>query len=136
MPPFPVPFTLPWKWRHHGLLKCWYPTTSLHDVITQKTKTWLFLTYCLSSLESTKLVLQSDTKNRLLILWQQHCNMYQDNTGCRGTEQTLSEAHQHHVTTFWTRPLMVSLRWWICSYMKKCKHNLPAQLIAEALSLL
>jgi hypothetical protein len=27
-----------WRWRQHGPLKCWYPTTTLHDVTTQKTE--------------------------------------------------------------------------------------------------
>jgi len=31
-----------WRWRRqHGLPKCCYPMTSLHSVITQKTKTWI-----------------------------------------------------------------------------------------------
>jgi hypothetical protein len=29
-----------WRWRKHGLLKCRYPTTTVHDVTTQKTSTW------------------------------------------------------------------------------------------------
>jgi hypothetical protein len=29
-----------WRWRQHGPLKRWYPTTTLHDVTTQKTSTW------------------------------------------------------------------------------------------------
>jgi hypothetical protein len=33
-------FTLPWRWRQHEPLKCWYPTTTLHGVTTQKTSTW------------------------------------------------------------------------------------------------
>jgi len=28
-----------WRWRQHVPLKHWYPTTSLHGVITQKTVT-------------------------------------------------------------------------------------------------
>lgn len=32
-----------WKWRHHGPPKCWYPATSLHCLLTQKT-TWTFKT--------------------------------------------------------------------------------------------
>jgi hypothetical protein len=28
------------KMRQHGPLKCWYPTTTLHGVTTQKTSTW------------------------------------------------------------------------------------------------
>jgi len=38
--------SLPWRWRQHDL-KCWYPTTSLHSVITQKTTTWICRTYTL-----------------------------------------------------------------------------------------
>jgi hypothetical protein len=34
----PVPS--PWRWRQHEPLKCWYPTTTLHGVTTQKTSTW------------------------------------------------------------------------------------------------
>jgi hypothetical protein len=30
----------PWRWRQHGYLKGWYPTTTLHGVTTQKTSTW------------------------------------------------------------------------------------------------
>jgi len=26
----------PWRWRWYGPLKRWYPTTTLHDVTTQK----------------------------------------------------------------------------------------------------
>jgi hypothetical protein len=29
----------PWRWRQHGPLKCWYPTTTLHSVTTQKIET-------------------------------------------------------------------------------------------------
>jgi hypothetical protein len=29
-----------WKWRQHGPLKRWYPTTKLHRVTTQKTSAW------------------------------------------------------------------------------------------------
>jgi len=29
-----------WRWRQHGPLKRWYPTTTLHGVTTQKTSTW------------------------------------------------------------------------------------------------
>jgi len=29
----------PWRWRHHGTPKRWYPTTTLHGVTTQKTST-------------------------------------------------------------------------------------------------
>jgi len=25
----------PWRWRQHGPLKCWYPTTTLHGITTQ-----------------------------------------------------------------------------------------------------
>jgi hypothetical protein len=28
-----------WRWRQHGSLKRWYPTTALHDVIAQETST-------------------------------------------------------------------------------------------------
>jgi hypothetical protein len=35
-------FISSWKWRQHGSLKYWYPTTSLHSVTTQKTLTWIF----------------------------------------------------------------------------------------------
>jgi hypothetical protein len=27
----------PWRWRQHSPLKQWYPTTTLHSTITQKT---------------------------------------------------------------------------------------------------
>jgi hypothetical protein len=30
----------PRRWRQHGPLKCWYPTTTLHGVTTQNTETW------------------------------------------------------------------------------------------------
>jgi hypothetical protein len=31
----------PRRWRRHGPLKCWYPTTTLHDITTQKMEaTW------------------------------------------------------------------------------------------------
>jgi len=36
--------TSPWRWRQHGPPECWYPATSLHSVITQKTMTWIFIT--------------------------------------------------------------------------------------------
>jgi hypothetical protein len=29
-----------WRWRQHGPLKRWYPTTTQHGVTTQKTSTW------------------------------------------------------------------------------------------------
>jgi hypothetical protein len=32
----------PWRWRQHGPLKLWYPTTTLHGLTTQKTLTWIF----------------------------------------------------------------------------------------------
>jgi hypothetical protein len=39
--PAPSPVTLLWRWRQHGPLKCWYPTTTLHGITTQKTlSTW------------------------------------------------------------------------------------------------
>jgi hypothetical protein len=31
-----------WRWRHKVSPKRWYPTTSLHEVTTQKTWTWIF----------------------------------------------------------------------------------------------
>jgi len=31
-----------WRWRQHGLPKHWYPTTTLHDVISQKISTWIW----------------------------------------------------------------------------------------------
>jgi hypothetical protein len=34
--------TSPWRWRQHGPLKRWYPTTTLHCVTTQETSTWIF----------------------------------------------------------------------------------------------
>jgi len=33
-------FRVKWNLRQHGPLKRWYPTTTLHDVTTQKTSTW------------------------------------------------------------------------------------------------
>jgi hypothetical protein len=30
----------PWRWRDHGPLKHWCPTTTLHGVTTQNTSTW------------------------------------------------------------------------------------------------
>jgi len=39
-PFFPVPLTLPWRWRQHGHLKCWYPWITLHGIATQKASTW------------------------------------------------------------------------------------------------
>jgi len=32
----------PWRWRHQGPSKHWYPTTTLHGVTTQKTSPWIF----------------------------------------------------------------------------------------------
>jgi hypothetical protein len=32
----------PWRWRQHGSLKCWYPTTKLHSATSQKTSSWIF----------------------------------------------------------------------------------------------
>jgi hypothetical protein len=40
MPFSSTPATSPWRWRQHGPLKCWYPTTILHGVTTRKTLTW------------------------------------------------------------------------------------------------
>jgi hypothetical protein len=38
-----------WRWRQHGPLKRWYPTTRLHSVTIQKAQTWhekcVFKTY-------------------------------------------------------------------------------------------
>jgi len=39
-----------WRWRQQGPLKCWYPVTSLHGIITQKTVTWIFITVKTSNL--------------------------------------------------------------------------------------
>jgi hypothetical protein len=36
--------TSPWRWRQHGPLKRWYPTTELHGITTQKTLIWIFTT--------------------------------------------------------------------------------------------
>jgi hypothetical protein len=33
------PEDLDWRWRQHGSLKRWYPTTTLHGVTSQKTST-------------------------------------------------------------------------------------------------
>jgi len=30
-----------WRWRQHGRLQRWYPTTPLHGITTQKTSTWI-----------------------------------------------------------------------------------------------
>jgi hypothetical protein len=43
----PQPYTTsqPGRWRQHGLLKHWYPTTTLHDVTTRKMEAaWTFET--------------------------------------------------------------------------------------------
>jgi len=32
-----------WRWRHHGSLKPWCPTTALHGITTQRTLTWKIL---------------------------------------------------------------------------------------------
>jgi hypothetical protein len=40
----------PWRWRQHGALKRWYPTTTLHGVTTQKTSTWFFTAMKVSNL--------------------------------------------------------------------------------------
>jgi hypothetical protein len=37
-----LPPTSPWSCRLHGPAKRWYPNTTLHDVITQKFRTWIF----------------------------------------------------------------------------------------------
>jgi hypothetical protein len=37
----PILATPPWRWRQHGPLKRWYPTTTLHGVTIYKTLTWL-----------------------------------------------------------------------------------------------
>jgi hypothetical protein len=42
-------FTSPWRWRQQGPPKRWYPTTSLHGVITQKTATWISIQTPLTS---------------------------------------------------------------------------------------
>jgi hypothetical protein len=34
----------PWRWRHLGPPKRWFPTTLLHGVATQKTTAWIFYT--------------------------------------------------------------------------------------------
>jgi hypothetical protein len=31
-----------WRWSQHGILKRWCPTTTLHGVTTQKNSTWIF----------------------------------------------------------------------------------------------
>jgi len=46
---FQVPFTSPWRWKQHGPPKLWYPTTSLHDVISQKITTWITIQAPLTS---------------------------------------------------------------------------------------
>jgi len=38
--------TSPWKWRQHSCPKRCCPTTSLHCVTTQKTKTWIYRICC------------------------------------------------------------------------------------------
>jgi hypothetical protein len=38
-----VVVTSPWRWRQHGPLKHWYPTTTLHSNTTQKTSTWILI---------------------------------------------------------------------------------------------
>jgi len=44
-----------WRWRRrqHGPLKCWYLTTTLHRVTTQKTSTWTFSAVKTSNLASS-----------------------------------------------------------------------------------
>jgi hypothetical protein len=43
--PHHYPAPQPRRWRQHGYLKCWYPTTTLHGVITQKMEAaWTFET--------------------------------------------------------------------------------------------
>jgi len=39
-----------WRCRQHGPLKLWYPTTTLHDITTQKTTTWIFTAMKISTL--------------------------------------------------------------------------------------
>jgi len=41
--------TSPWRWRQYGPPKRWYPATSLHGIVTQKTTTWIFTTVKISS---------------------------------------------------------------------------------------
>lgn len=36
-------FRAKWRWRQHDPQKCWYPTTSQHRVIKQKTRTWILI---------------------------------------------------------------------------------------------
>jgi hypothetical protein len=40
------------RWRQHGPLKRWYPTTTLHGITIQKTLAWNILTSCLLSFKS------------------------------------------------------------------------------------
>jgi len=35
-------FRANWRWRQHGPLNRWYPTTSLLSITTQQTTTWIF----------------------------------------------------------------------------------------------
>jgi hypothetical protein len=41
IPTFQWSMLPPGGWMQHGPLKRWYPTTTLHDVTTQKTSTWI-----------------------------------------------------------------------------------------------
>jgi len=40
--PLLYPLTSPWRWRQQGPQNRWYPTSSLHGVVTQKTMTWIY----------------------------------------------------------------------------------------------
>jgi hypothetical protein len=48
----PQPYTAsqPRRWRQHGPLKRWYPTTTLHGVMTQKNSAWIFIAVKASNL--------------------------------------------------------------------------------------
>jgi hypothetical protein len=45
----------PRRWKKHGPLKRWYPTTTLHGITTQKTAIWIFITMKTSSIEGVQM---------------------------------------------------------------------------------
>jgi hypothetical protein len=68
------PITSPWTWKHHGHLKHWYPTTSLHCVTTPNAVIWPFVavktSYLASRHSSTELAVWVDH-----LIWP--CSNYQ-----------------------------------------------------------
>jgi len=108
---FPNWVTSSWRWRQHGLLKQWYPTTTQHGITTQKTSTWIFTAVKASNLTSDQMFC---IRKILEKMWEYNGTLHELFTDFEKAYDSVREEVLRRIFTEFGVPLKLLRLIWMC----------------------